>query len=92
MPTRTTLSYASWESRQARSESNPFFPRELGGIAIVANPAETVALPSKRRVLIAEHISVLTSVNVRTEDKRCVTVVGVPINSEEGVIEHAGGQ
>ncbi|CAM9984463.1 unnamed protein product [Laminaria digitata] len=62
-----------------------FLQRELDHIGIVANPAKTVALPPEGHAPTAEEISLLESVDVRIADVGRVTVVGVPIGTEEYV-------
>ena len=72
-------------------ESLPSFARELDDIRIVANPAKAVALPPKGHALTAEDISLLESVDVRIAEEGGVTVVSVPIDTEEYVLEEHGG-
>ncbi|CAN0339095.1 unnamed protein product, partial [Laminaria digitata] len=66
-----------------------FLRRELDDIGIVINPAKTVALPPKGHAPTAEEISLLESVGVRIAGEGGVTVVGVPIGTDEYVLERA---
>ena len=66
-----------------------FLRRELDDIGIVVNAAKTVALPPKGHASTAEDISLLETVDVRIADEGGVTVVGVPIGTEEYVRERA---
>ena len=54
-------------------------------IGIVVNAAKTVALPPKGHAPTAEKISSVESVEARITDEGGVTVVGVPIGTEEYV-------
>ena len=63
--------------------------RELDGIGVVVNPTKTVALPPKGYAPTVEDISILDSVDVRIADKGEVTVVGVPIDTDEYAVERA---
>ncbi|CAN0409834.1 unnamed protein product, partial [Laminaria digitata] len=60
-----------------------FLRRELDDIGIVVSPAKTVALPPKGHAPTAEKISLLESVDVHIADEGRVTVVSVPIRTEE---------
>ena len=60
-----------------------FLRRELDDIGIVVNAAKTAALLPKGHAPTAEEISLLESVEVRIADKGGVTVVGVPIGTED---------
>ena len=65
------------------------FRRELDDIGIVVNPAKTMALPPKEDAPMAEEISLFESVDVRIADEGGVAVVGVPICTNEYVLEQA---
>ena len=62
-----------------------FLRRELNDIGIVVNAAKTVALPPEEHAPTAEDISLDESVEVCIADEGGVTVVGVPIATEEYV-------
>ncbi|CAN0515098.1 unnamed protein product, partial [Laminaria digitata] len=62
-----------------------FLRRELDDIGIVVTPAKTVALPPKGHAPTAEKTSLLESVDVRVSDEGRVTVVSVPIGTEQYV-------
>ena len=66
-----------------------FLRRELEDIGIVVNTSKTVALSPKGHAPTAEDISLLESVDVRVADEAGVTVVGVPIGTDEYVLERA---
>ena len=63
--------------------------RELENIGIVVNTSKTVALPPNDHAPTAEEISRLESVDVRVTDEGGVTVVGVPIGTDEYALERA---
>ena len=65
----------------------PSSGRELDDIGIVVNPAKTVALPPKGHAPTTKDISHLASVDVRIADKGETTVVGVPIGTDDYVLE-----
>ena len=60
-----------------------FLRRELDDVGVVVNAAKTVAQPPKERAPTADEILLLESVEVRIADEGGVTVVGVPIGTEE---------
>ena len=64
-----------------------FLRGELEDIGIVANTANTVAPPPKGHAATAEEISLLESVDVRIVGEGEMTVVGVPIGTDEYVLE-----
>ena len=64
-----------------------FLRRELEDIGIVVNASKTVSLPPKGHASTAEDISLLESVDFRVADEGRVTVVGVPIDTDEYVLE-----
>ena len=66
-----------------------FLRRELDDIGIMVNAAKTVALPPKGHSPTVEKISLLESIEVLIADKEGVTVVGVPIGTEEYVLGRA---
>ena len=66
-----------------------FLRRELEDIGIVVNTSKTVALSPKGHAPTAEDISLLESVDVCVADEAGVTVVGVPIGTDEYVLERA---
>ena len=63
--------------------------QELEDIGIVVNASKTVSLPPKGHASTAEDISLLESVDFRVADEGRVTVVGVPIDTDEYVLERA---
>ena len=65
-----------------------FLRRELGDIGTMVNPGKTIALPPKGYVPTAE-ISLLESVDVRIAGEGGATVVGVPIGTDEYVLDRA---
>ena len=69
--------------------ASAFLRRELVAIGIVLKIAKTVALPPKGHAPTVEEISLLASVDVRIVDEGGVTVVGVPIGTDECVLERA---
>ena len=66
-----------------------FLRQELEDIGIVVNPAKTVALPPKGHAPTAEEISLLESVNVSITGEGGATVVGIPIGTDEYVLDRA---
>ena len=68
-----------------------FLRRELEDVGLVANPAKTVALQPKGPAPTAEEMSLLERVDVRIVGEGGVTVVGVPIGTDEYVLERAMG-
>ena len=64
-----------------------FLRRELEDIGIVVNTSKTVALLPKGHAPTAEDISLLEGVDVRIVDEEEVTAVGVPIGTDECVLE-----
>ena len=66
-----------------------FLRRELEDIGIVVNLAKTIALPPKGYAPTAEEISFLQSVDVRIAGEGGATVVGVPIGTDECVLDRA---
>ena len=64
-----------------------FLQRELKEIGIVVNPAKTVVLPPKGYAPTADEISLLESVDVRIAGEGRATVVGVPIGTDEYVLD-----
>ncbi|CAN0290043.1 unnamed protein product, partial [Laminaria digitata] len=62
-----------------------FLRRGLDDIGIVVSPAKTVALPPKGHAPTAEKISLRESIDVRIAEEGRVTVVSVPIGTEEYV-------
>ena len=66
-----------------------FLRRELEAIGIVVNTAKTVALPPKGHAPTAEEISLLESVGVRIENEGGMTVVDIPIVTDEYLLERA---
>ena len=66
-----------------------FLRRELEDIDNVVNPAKTVALPPEGHASTAEEISLLNSVGVRIVSEGGVTVVGVPIGTDEYAVKRA---
>ena len=66
-----------------------FLRRKLEAIGIVINTANTVTLPPKGHAPAAEESSLLESVDVRIVGEGGVTVVGVPIGTDEYVLKRA---
>ena len=66
-----------------------FLRQELQDIGIVVNPAKTVALPPKGHAPTAEEISLVESVDVSITGEGGATVVGVPIGTDEYVLDRA---
>ena len=66
-----------------------FLRRELQDIDTVVNTAKTLALPPKEHAPTAEDISLLERVGVRIVGERGVRMVGVPIGTDEYVLERA---
>ena len=58
-------------------------------IGTVVNPAKTVALPPKGHAPTAEEISLLENVDVSITGEGGATVVGVPIGTDEYVLDRA---
>ena len=56
---------------------------------IVVNPAKTIALPAKEYAPTAEEIFLLESIDDRFADEGGATVVGVPIVTDEYVLDRA---
>ena len=69
----------------------PFLRRGFGEIVLVFSPAKTEALPLKSHIPRVEEISLLVCVDVQTAKGGSVMVVGVPIGTEEYVVERAKG-
>ena len=67
-----------------------FLQQELEYIGIVVNTSKTVALPPESLAPTVEEISLLESVDVRVVDEEGATVVGVPIGTDDYVLERAG--
>ena len=63
--------------------------RELEDIGIVVNPAKTIKLPPEGYAPKAEEVSLLESVDVRIAGEGGATVVGVPIGTDEYVLDRA---
>ena len=66
-----------------------FLRQELEDTGVVVNPAKTVALPPKGHTMTAEEISLLESVDVSITGEGGATVVGVPIGTDEYVLDRA---
>ena len=66
-----------------------FLRRELEDIGIVVNPTKTIALPPKRCAPTVEEISLLESVGVRIAGEGGAAVVGIPIGTDEYVLDRA---
>ena len=66
-----------------------FLRRVLEDIGIVINPTKTIALPPKGYAPTAEGMSLLESVGVRIASKGGAAVVGVPIGTDEYVLDRA---
>ena len=66
-----------------------FLRRMLEANGIVVNIAKMVSLPPKGHAPTAKEISRLESVDVRIVDEGGVTVVGVPIGTDEHVLKRA---
>ena len=62
---------------------------ELEDIGIVVNPAKTITLPPKGYEPTAEKILLEESVDVRIASEGGATVVGVPIGTDEYVLDRA---
>ena len=69
----------------------PFFRRKLDGIDIVSNTAKTTALRPKWHRSTAEETTLLAGTDVRIAEEGGVTVVAVPIGTEEYVAARALG-
>ena len=65
-----------------------FLQRELKNVGNMLNPAKTIALPPKGYAPTAE-ISLLESVDVRIAGEGGATVVGVPLGTDEYVLDQA---
>lgn len=87
--------YISWWTRvevPANTVSASTPPRrELDDIGIVINPVKSVVQPPKEHAPTAEEIQLLESVDVLITEEGGVTVLGVPIGTEEYVVERAVG-
>ena len=66
-----------------------FLRRELEDTSIVVDPAKTITLPLKGYAPTAEEISLPESVDVRIAGEGRATVVGIPIGTDEYVLDRA---
>lgn len=63
--------------------------RTVDNISIMVNPAKAVALPPDGHIPTMGYVPLLESVHVRVANEAGVTVVGVPIGTDERVLERA---
>ena len=88
-PSRAWVSLDPMRNKAYTVRAFAFLRWELEDIGIVVNHAKTIALPRKGYAPTAEEISLLESVDVRIAGKGGATVVGVPIGTDEYVLDRA---